>query len=231
MRIQKYLSEQGICSRRQAEAFIRTGHVLVNGKVVDTLGTQIDAMIDTVTLAPEAQAQLQAKMTVAAFKPRGVTSSRIRSEGTSIFDILPELEHLHLVGRLDKESEGLLLLSDDGALAKQVTGDMHLIEKEYRIEVREMVKPELLQELETGVRLDDGMTLPARAYFENNHTFRLVLKEGRKHQIRRMCDYVHLTVESLKRIRIGPVTLRGLRPGAFRELTPEEVAALKSTRA
>jgi len=229
MRIQKYLSEKGLCSRRQAEAFIEQGLVSVNGKVVRTQGVQIDPARDVVTLAPSASQKLDATETIAVYKPRGVTSSRVPEEGKSIFDVLPQYKHLNVVGRLDKESEGLLILSNDGPLARAITGDEHRTEKEYIVTVREHVGEAKLATLEPGVELEDGPTLPVTTKREGSHSFRIVLREGRNHQIRRMCNFLHLTVESLKRVRVGSVTLKGLQPGTHRELSREEVLSLCST--
>jgi len=226
MRIQKYLSEQGICSRRQAEAFIEQGLVSVNGKVVREQGVQIDPEHDTVTLARPASQKLNTSNTVVVHKPRGVSSSRILSEGTSIFELLPQFSHLNVVGRLDKESEGLLILSNDGPLARAVTGDEHRTEKEYLVTVREYVTDAQLKTLEPGIHLEDGPTLPVHVVRVGPHSFRITLREGRKHQIRRMCNFLHLTVESLKRERIGPLSLKGLAPGAYRELARDEVQVL-----
>lgn len=226
MRIQKYLSEQGVCSRRQAEAFIEQGLVSVNGKVVREQGVQIDPDKDTVTLASRAEKKLGATTTVAVYKPRGIASTRELSSAKNIFDLLPQFAHLNVIGRLDKESEGLLVLSDDGPLARAITGDEHRTEKEYLVTVREHVSDSKLSQLAPGVILEDGPTLPAEVSWEGPHTFRIVLREGRKHQIRRMCNYLHYTVESLKRVRIGTVSIRGLKPGQYRVLTRDEVESL-----
>ncbi len=228
MRIQKYLSEQGICSRRQAEDLIKRGLVAVNGIVVREMGVQIDPVTDTVTVLPFGQRELQRKTTVILYKPRDITSSRIKSEGKSVYDLLPQFEELDVVGRLDKASEGLLMLSNDGVVAKTVTGEAHLLEKEYTVSVREETNAGRLKSLEPGIELEDGKTLPAKTQLLDKHSFRIILHEGRKHQIRRMCEYLHLTVVQLKRIRIGAITLAGLKPGAFRILTPQEVSTLKS---
>lgn len=226
IRIQKYLSEQGICSRRQAEAFIEQGLVLVNGKVVREQGVQIDPEHDVVTLAKTAAKKLETTTTIAVHKPRGIASSRITSEGKNIFDLLPQFGHLNIVGRLDKESEGLLILSNNGPLARAITGDEHSTEKEYVVTVREHVSDAKLKSLEPGIELEDGPTLPAVIRRTGPHSFRIILREGRKHQIRRMCNFLHYTVESLKRVRVGNITLGNLASGSYRELTREEVSGL-----
>jgi 23S rRNA pseudouridine2605 synthase len=227
MRIQKYLSEQGICSRREAEVLIKRGLVSVNGTVIREMGVRIDPAKDTVVVLPQAKREIAAKATVVLYKPRGYASTRAKSEGKTIYDLFPQFAKLDIIGRLDKASEGLLMLSDDGVIARAVTGAHHGMEKEYTVSVREETNAGRLKSLEPGIELEDGPTLPCRTQLVDKHTFRIVLHEGRKHQIRRMCEYLHLTVVQLKRIRIGPIMLTGLKSGEFRQLTPQEVALLK----
>jgi pseudouridine synthase len=227
MRIQKYLSEQGICSRREAEDLIKRGLVAVNGTVVREMGVQIDPTKDKVTVLPFGQREIAGKTTVVLYKPRGISSSRIKSEGQNIYDLLPQFEGLDVVGRLDKASEGLLLLSNDGVVAKSVTGEAHQTEKEYEVTVREDLNAGRLKKLEPGIVLEDGPTLPCATMLVGPHRFRIILMEGRKHQIRRMCEFLHLTVVQLRRLRIGTITLGNLKPGEFRELTAPQVDSLK----
>jgi pseudouridine synthase len=227
MRIQKYMSQQGLASRREAEALIKRGLVSLNGVVVREMGVQVDPSKDKVELLPFGKKELAAKKTIVLYKPRDISSSRIRSEGKSVYDLFPKFAELDVVGRLDKASEGLLMLSDDGVIAKAVTGEAHAVEKEYEVIVREDVNAGRLKMLEPGIQLEDGMTLPAKTAFVNKHMFRITLREGRKHQIRRMCEFLHLTVVMLKRLRIGPIILGKLKSGEFRTLTPQEVALLK----
>ena len=145
MRIQKYLSEKGIMSRREAERAILAGKISVNGKVVTNLATQIDGVKDKVRVVDVPGKS----MTIALNKPRGIVSGRNRNEGKTIFNILPaKFSFLNAVGRLDKESEGLLLLSDDGIVTRAVTGEDHLIEKEYEVRVREPLKPRYIRKME-----------------------------------------------------------------------------------
>lgn len=231
MRIQKYLSERGICSRREAEDFIRRRLVSVNGKIVTEMGVQIDPARDKVALSGRAVSDIGEKRSVIINKPRGIVSSRIPSEGKTIYDLFPEYLDLDIVGRLDKESEGLLLLSEDGVIAKAVTGDKHITEKEYEVTVREKInRGRMDREFSGGMLLEDGLTLPAKVSFLSNHIVRVIIREGRKHQIRRMCDKLNLTIVKLKRLRIGPVKLGNLKSGESRLLSPEEIEALKKAR-
>lgn len=228
LRIQKYLSEQGILSRREAEKFLVQGLISVNGKVVRALGTKVDPKKDKVELLVAAKGELKNKKTILFYKPRGVVCSRSKEEGVTVFDALPQFSDLNLVGRLDKESEGLILLSNDGAITNAVTGKEHLITKEYEVTVREKLEPLHMKLMARGVELEDGIAKAVRAQVISANTFLLVLKEGRKHQIRRMCDALRLTTVKLKRVKIGTLDLRGLHPGDFRKLLPQETESLKS---
>ncbi|MEK7662019.1 MAG: pseudouridine synthase [Patescibacteria group bacterium] len=222
MRVQKYLSEQGILSRRKAEEYIRAGKILINGEVAK-IGAKIDPAKDKVEVA----GGTDNFETVAINKPRGIVSSKITKEGKTVFELFPRFNHLHITGRLDKESEGLMILTNDGVLAKKITGKEHSIEKEYRVSVREDVQDTQLRAMAAGLRLRDGITLPAKTRRLGRHEFSLTLKEGRNHQIRRMADKIHLTVTRLIRVRIGTINLAGLKEGNARVLSKKEVDSFK----
>lgn len=214
MRIQKYLSQKGIMSRREAEEYIRQGKILLNGKVVKEMGVQIDSKKEKIEVLMGHNDKK--KITVAVYKPRGIVCSKNPAEGKSIFDIFPQFAYLNTVGRLDKESEGLLLLSNDGVVTAKITSQDHLVEKEYEVTTREPVMPNHLRKMEMGIILDGKKTLPAKTKRLSKNSFSLILREGRNHQIRRMADAVHLTIERLVRVRIGDITLSGLTPGKSR---------------
>ncbi len=227
IRIQKYLSEQGICSRREAEEFIKQGLVKLNGEIVREFGVKVDPEKDKVGLVSRGQKMIESKTTIVYNKPKEVVCSRDSSEGTTIFDLLPEFRNLNIVGRLDKDSEGLILLSDDGMITKTVTGDKHITEKEYMVGVREVIPSRMKQLFEKGIELEDGMTLPAKVSIIGPHIFRIMIREGRNHQIRRMCEYMHLTVVKLKRLRVGHIVLGDLKVGEYRLLDKDEVKGFK----
>ncbi|MDH5442348.1 MAG: rRNA pseudouridine synthase [Candidatus Nomurabacteria bacterium] len=227
IRIQKYLSEQGIMSRREAETAIENGWVLVNGSPAKEPGIKINPETDIVTIASEAQKNIAEKITVVVYKPRGYVSSK-DTENKNIFNVFPIFKHLNTVGRLDKESDGLILLSNDGLITKAITGSDHLTEKEYVVVVREDVFPWMIEKMKSGIKLADGMTLPAVAEKIDRHTFRITIREGRNHQIRRMADHLKLTIQSLTRVRIGSIETGNLKPGQFRKLTNNEIDELKS---
>lgn len=224
MRIQKYLSEQGIASRREAERLLLAGAIKVNGIVVRELGTKINPERDRIEVISN-----NTHHAILMYKPRGYVTTKGTKEGKTIYSLLPkEFEKLSYVGRLDKESEGLLILTDDGVLVSRLTDAKHEAEKEYEVFVQERLSEGKLQKLQSGVRLSDGVTKPARVKKLSDTSFRIVLTEGRNRQIRRMCDRVYLTVRRLVRLRIKKLEARGLKPGAWRELTAAEIKALKS---
>lgn len=228
LRIQKHMADLGMCSRREAEALIERGLVTLNGVVVREMGVKVDPERDVVAFLPKGNDIQNQKTTLVLYKHRGVASSRARDEGETVYDRFPEYNDLDIIGRLDKASEGLLMLSDDGVVARAVTGAHHRIEKEYLVIVREDVTKGKLITLEPGIHLDDGPTLPVKTKYIDSHTFHLTLREGRKHQVRRMCEYLHLTVVSLKRIRIGDIKIGSMKPGSVRILNEKEVRQLKA---
>jgi len=227
MRVQKYLSQKQILSRRETEKFIKRGLIKVNGKIISQMGMQIDPNKDEVEILEE-KSGTKEKITVAINKPRGVVSSKNIAEGKTVFELFPQFKNLNAVGRLDKESEGLLLLSNDGVITSIVTGDNHLVEKEYQVEVREKLSPSKIKRMADGIKIDGKMTLPAKTKILSPHSFLIILKEGRKHQIRRMCDALNLTVASLKRLRVGNILLKGIVSDAYKILSDKEIEGLKS---
>jgi pseudouridine synthase len=225
MIVQKYLVAHGICSRKEGDRLLRAGLIYVNGKRAVPGRPLLPS--DEVTIAEEGQKTLANKMTVAVYKPRGIMCSSAVTEGRNVFDVWPQYKGLNMVGRLDKESEALLLLSNDGLVTKKVTGNLHETEKEYEITTEEKVFNGKLEPFIKGMRLSDGYTLPAVIQILDKHTFRVIIREGRNRQIRRMCGQVNLNVLTLKRIRIGQLWLDDMRPGESRRLTTEEVDSLK----
>lgn len=223
VRIQKYLSEKGIASRREAERLLRSGAIKINGIVVRELGTKIDPEIDRVGVILTAPHRA-----ILMYKPRGYVATRGTKEGKTVYDLLPkELAGLSYAGRLDKESEGLLILTDDGVLSARLTDTKHESEKEYEVTVQERLLESQLQKMRDGLRLSDGPTKPARVKKISDTVFRIVLIEGKNRQIRRMCDAVRLTVRRLVRVRIRHIGIARMKPGTWHELTPVEIRALK----
>lgn len=227
IRIEKYLSQEGIMSRREAKRFIESGHILVNNNKANP-GDKINPEIDKLTYSKKVSAEMKEKITVLVYKPRGYLSSKDTYD-KNIFEVFPQFKDLNTVGRLDKESEGLILLSNDGMITKAITGKDHLIEKEYLVEVREKVNPTIIKRMIEGIKLEDGWTLPAKAERVSNHSFKITLKEGRKHQIRRMANACRLTVLSLKRIRIHSLRAPRMLPGNFKKLSKDQINDIKNT--
>ncbi|MBY0328830.1 pseudouridine synthase [Patescibacteria group bacterium] len=223
-RLERAIAHQGLASRREAKALITTGSVSVNGKVIKEPGFGIKVDIDTIVIKGISEAT---KESVLFYKPRGLETSKTTPDSKDIKDKYKQFAHLSPVGRLDKESEGLILLTNDGTLTKAVTKEHSTVDKEYKVTVRENVTDESLQKMSTGILLDKIKTKPTTTKRISRYTFTIVLNEGRKHQIRRMCAACHLTVESLIRIRIGHLHSKGMKAGNSKLLNAEEVALLK----
>nr|WP_290665545.1 pseudouridine synthase [Ardenticatena sp.] len=235
-RLQKVLARAGIASRRAAEEMIRQGRVDVNGRMVTELGTKVDPERDEIRVDGErVRLDKVRKRYIALHKPRHyITTMRDQFGRKTVVDLVPFAaeEHLVPVGRLDAESEGLLLLTNDGDVVNVLTHPRYQHEKEYVVEVYGHPDKDFFEAVKHGVVLDDGTrTLPAKVRVErktdDTTILRVVLREGRKRQIRRMFGILGHPVRKLKRVRIGPITLGTLPRGAWRELTPKEVKALQ----
>ncbi|MFN8598826.1 MAG: pseudouridine synthase [Candidatus Binatia bacterium] len=221
-----------MASRRAAEDLIREGRVRLNGKVISELGTKADPTRDKITV--DGRAALPRKLAYVAYhKPAGIVSTMSDPEGRpAIGDVVRNLRaRLFPVGRLDFESSGLVLLTNDGDLAQQLTHPRFQIPKVYRVKVRGRPEESAVERLRRGVRLEDGVTAPAEVVVESilpsKSRLRIILREGRQRQVRRMCEAVGHPVERLSRIAIGPLKLGALRVGETRDLTPREVLALR----
>ncbi len=223
VRLEKQMAQMGLASRREAKALIVAGNVSVNGVVVRETGFGVDPESDVIALV----GKMPNKETVAIYKPRGIETSKTDWDNRDIHDEFPQFAHLAPIGRLDKDSEGLIILSNDGLLARAITGEKSGVEKEYVVTVREMVTDESLSKMARGILLDTKKTLPAKTNRIGDKTFSIVLREGRKHQIRRMCDACKLTVEKLLRVRIGSIKIGDMQSGDVRMLTESEVSSFK----
>ncbi|BBO80600.1 hypothetical protein DSCO28_11660 [Desulfosarcina ovata subsp. sediminis] len=222
VRLQKFLSEAGACSRRQGEAHILAGRVSVNGKVITTLGTRIDPDNDAVRLDGAAVTRTQRHIYVMLNKPQGVvTSCKHRGEPV-VTDLVDLPDRLFPVGRLDKGSTGLLLLTNDGRIHHRLSHPSFDHEKEYDVTVQRTIGDDALRSMAEGVLLDGKMTRPARVRRLSAKRFRIVLMEGRNRQIRRMVQTLGNRVARLHRIRVADLKLGGLKQGAWRHLDQEE---------
>lgn len=225
MRLNKWIASRGIASRRAADRLITEGRVRVNGKTATELGTRIDPDRDRVEVDTEG---LTAPLYVVLNKPRGYVSvTRPTPEEPRVVTQLVDLPGLFPVGRLDKDSAGLILLTNDGTLTTAVNHPRARKEKEYEVVVDRPIPDGALRTLARGVPLFGSRTLPARVERLAPDRFRIVLTEGRNRQVRRMCRKVGYAVSSLTRVRIDTIRMDGLAPGRWRHLTPDEVARLK----
>ena len=237
-RVNRWLAQNGVCSRREAEALIAKGLVWIDGQRVDDPGRKIEAG-QTLVLNDAAQAQLSATLSVMIHKPVGVVSSQPEGEQIPAVRLLTRAalwgesgtipgrdSRLAPVGRLDMDSRGLLILSEDGVVAKAVIGPASELEKEYRVAVVGEITERKLRLLRHGLQLDGRQLRPARVDVISEQRLRFVLKEGRNRQIRRMCDLVELKVVDLFRVRIGALELGDMPEGRWRPITPAERAAL-----
>lgn len=232
-RLQKYLSARGIVSRRKAEELIAAGSVKVNGRTAK-IGDKIDPRRDTVTVLGQRVRQTEKPVYLMLYKPRGVLTTMSDDRGRRC---VPELlrdvpERVYPIGRLDKDSEGLLLLTNDGEFANLMMHPSHHIPKTYRVTVRPSVSDAQIAQMTEGMEIDGRMTAPTEVRVldreENRVVLEVVLHEGRNRQIRKMCDALGLEVARLKRTAMGSVRLGMLRQGEYRELTAEEVQKLRT---
>lgn len=224
-RLEKYMAHTGLASRREAKDLVLRGAVMVNKKNVREPGFAINPGKDIVTLKGE---KLPEKETFLLFKPRGVETNATIPGVTDLKKRFPKLAHLSPIGRLDKDSTGLILMSNDGTLARALTQADSRIEKEYLVTVREEVNDDKLRRMASGIMIDKIMTKEATVERRGRSVFSIILKEGRKHQIRRMCDACHLTITSLVRIRIGHLLAGKMIAGNVKYVEPKEVEKLKN---
>jgi len=226
VRLQKWLSESGVCSRRHGENLIRAGRVRVNGEVVTTLGTKVDPEKDRVQVDGRPVGTVSEKIYVALHKPKGYVTSCDHPGQKLVIDLIDLKERIYPVGRLDKDSTGLLLLTNDGRLHHRLSHPSFDHEKEYDVTVDRPIDDGTLRRLAEGVRIIGGMTRPARVRRLAGRRFRIVLLEGRNRQIRRMVKELGYKVKRLKRIRMAHIHLGDLPEGAWRHLTHSEMKRL-----
>jgi 23S rRNA pseudouridine2605 synthase len=229
VRLGKYLASAGVASRRAAEEIIRAGRVTVGGEPVLDPARDVTERDDVVVDGRAIRGEPE-RVVYALNKPAGVVSTARDTHGRrTVVSLVPSELRLYPVGRLDADSTGLILLTNDGELANRLTHPRFEVEKTYRAVVaRPPVGARALRALREGVRLEDGMTAPARVRRVAPDTLELTIHEGRNRQIKRMCEHVGHPVRSLQRIRFGSLTLGDLRVGAYRRLTAAELRALSA---
>lgn len=226
LRLQKYLADAGVCSRRAGENLIREGRVSVNGETVTQLGTKIDPETDRVAVDGATIGSVAKRIYIALNKPKGYVSSCKHPGEQVVVDLIDLPTRLFPVGRLDKESVGLLLLTNDGRLHHQLSHPGFDHEKEYDVSLLRPVSDADLRQMAMGIVLKGRRTRPAVVKRLSGRRFRIILKEGRNRQIRRMVRHLGHHVNRLKRIRVANVQLGKLPPGAWRYLTEAETKQL-----
>jgi 23S rRNA pseudouridine2605 synthase len=233
-RLQKVLAQAGIASRRKCEELIQSGRVKVNGEVITALGHKADPLQDQIEV--DGQSIVRENYVYLLFhKPKGVITSVEDPRGRKVvMDYIHGIqERVYPIGRLDYDTEGLLLLTNDGELTYKLLHPSHEFDKTYHATVKGVPSPEKLERLANGIMLKDGMTAPAEVKlldvlsYGRESVIEITIHEGRNRQVRRMCDAIGHKVSYLKRVKFGFLTLKGVERGAFRRLSAEEVQNLK----
>ncbi len=231
MRINRYLALCGLASRRASEEIIKAGRVTVNGKPVVELGTVIDESTDLVRVDGNVVRPARKEVFVLLNKPKGyVTTSNDERGRKTVFDLVKFRERLFAVGRLDVNSEGLLLLTNNGEVAHRLMHPRFKVSKTYRVKLDREFDPKDFAPLTNGLKLEDGWTKPCEAgfYAESAQQVELRLREGKKHQVRRMFEALGYQVKSLKRTQFGHLNIKDLERGKWRLLNRQEINQLKS---
>ena len=226
VRLQKFLSSAGVCSRRQGEEYIKKGYVKVNGEVVIELGTKVDPTRDRIEIDRELIKEAQNRVYIVLNKPKGYVTSCKQPEDKIVLDLIDISERIFPVGRLDKASTGLLILTNDGLLHHRISHPSHDHEKEYEVVLAKPIPNGALKKMEKGLPMMGAKTRSAKIEKISPIRFRIVLKEGKNKQIRRMVRKVGNRVLRLKRIRISNIRLGTLAEGRWRYLTEKEKKGL-----
>jgi 23S rRNA pseudouridine2605 synthase len=231
-RLQKILSQAGVASRRAAEKIIAEGRVTLNGVPSKTPGTKADPEKDDIRVDGVRVKPVRSSVYLLLNKPKGVVTTRHDPEGReTVMDLVPKIAGLFPVGRLDVTTEGLILLTNDGAFALRVSHPRYEIPRIYHAKVRGLPTPETIKRLIKGMRVEGERLAFDRARLVEagkNAWIEVALHEGKHHEVRRLLEAVGHTVSKLRRVGLGPLTDKGLSPGQFRSLTPAEVAHFKS---
>ena len=230
MRLNKFLSETGMCSRREADAWIASGRVSINGKRAE-LGTQVtetdEVRVDNRMVGTR---QKKKKIYICLNKPVGITCTTERDVHDNIIDFIGHEERIFPIGRLDKESEGLILLTNNGDIVNEILRSENNHEKEYLVSVDKPVTDTFIASMAGGVRILDTKTKPCKVSRVGKYDFRIILTQGLNRQIRRMCEVFGYDVRRLQRVRIVNIKLGGLKLGRWRNLTESELRGLLPAR-
>ena len=229
-RLQKLIARAGICSRREAEKIISAGRVTVDGKIITELGAKADPSKNKIRVDGKPLKICAEKIYLLLNKPRGYVSTVKDERGRkTVLELLGEnfSERVYPVGRLDLNSEGLLILTNDGDLTNALIHPRYEVSKTYRATITGDITEDKLDRLRAGIELEDGLTAPAEVYLLGDNLVEVTIHEGRNRQVRRMFAAIGCDVKRLKRVKFAGLTIDGLKVGQYRELTAEEVAKLK----
>lgn len=224
MRLNKYIAYLNIASRREADKLIKDGKVKVNGEIIINPAIQVDEKDEIICDIENYKSE---KIYIKLNKPVGYVVSNNKKEGKPIYKLLDEkLKKLYPVGRLDKDSKGLILFTNDGIFSRKIIGEESECEKEYYVKLEGIISDGVLKKLEFGISLDGKKLKPAIVKRVSKNSFNIILKEGRNRQIRRMCEKVGFEVILLKRLRISNIYLNDLQEGKFEYLTKDEINSI-----
>ena len=224
VRLNKFLAMSGVSSRRQADKYIESGKVLVNGNVVTELGTCIDEEKDIVVVNGKRIKKEEKKLYIVLNKPEGyITTSKEQFGRPCILDLINEKERVFPVGRLDMDTEGLIILTNDGDFANDMMHPSRKVDKTYIAKVSGKIDSEKIKKLESGVKIEDYTTAPAKVKWIEKQTLEITIHEGKNRQIKKMCLSVGLGVEKLKRIKIGNLELGNIEIGKYILMTEKEI--------
>ncbi|RYD94730.1 MAG: pseudouridine synthase [Sphingobacteriales bacterium] len=224
--LNKYISDSGFCSRREADQYIEQARVTINGELA-WKGTRVKVG-DKVLVDGEPLPKKKAPVYLMLNKPKGITCTTDRKDKTNIVDYVNYKQRIFPIGRLDKLSEGLIFLTSDGDIVNKILRSGNGHEKEYVVSTDRPFDLEFVKQMRAGVRIPDGMTKPCFVKQEGPNRFRIILVQGLNRQIRRMCEALGHNVESLTRIRIMNITVNGLQPGKWRYFTPAEISTIST---
>ena len=220
MRLNKYLSDSGFCSRREADRLVEQGKVVIDGEVAQ-LGQKVipgqNIVINGKPLKREEE-----RILIAFNKPRGIVCTTSKKDKDNIVDYLNYGKRIYPIGRLDKDSEGLTLLTNKGDIVDKILRGSNYHEKEYVVTVNKKITKEFVEGMEAGVPILDTVTRPCKLHVVNDRTFRIIISQGLNRQIRRMCEYFGYRVQTLKRVRIMNIQLNHLKVGTYRNISNEE---------
>ena len=224
MRLNKYIASINIASRREADKLIQNGHIKINGIVITNPATQVS---ENDNIECDTKQHEENKIYIKLNKPRGYVVSKNKEEGKPIYNLIKnDFNNIYPVGRLDKDSNGLILFTNDGVFSRKIIGENTNCEKEYYVKVNDDVPDGALKKLEYGISLDGQKLKPAKVKRINKNSFYIILTEGKNRQIRRMCQKIGFEVIVLKRLRIADILLNDLKEGDFQHLTKDEIYSI-----